>query len=286
MSGDPATGPGASLRAEREALRVSVGRVAKTLKLPDRIIEGIEADDFNELPAPAFARGYIRAYANLIELDADQLVRDYDVSEGLGNEPALVVDAQRIDFRELPQRYPGWVLGGSVVAVGVISILLLWIVWPETDVIDSSMKVETPFTEPSADAFSDFTRDSPESVNEAIMSATETAETLVSQVDFRQPGVIDGGLAKPVLVEAAEGFVSQQHLRFEFSDDCWVEVRDRTGPIYTDLNRRGQDLSLRGEAPFTITLGYVPGVYLEYNDEPVALSPHTRNNVATLVLGQ
>jgi cytoskeleton protein RodZ len=286
VSGTSGSGLGASLRTAREALSVSVAQIANTLKLPVRIIECIETNDFKELPSPAFTRGYIRAYAKLIELDADQFVRDYDTAEGMDNEPALVVEAQKTDFRELPQRYPGWVLGGSVVVVGVIAVLVLWIVWPETDAADSSRKVEIPFTEPFVDSFSDFGEDSPDSAHEIRVAASGTSETLVSGADVRQPDRMDEVVVRTVFPEGAEALVFQQHLKFEFSNDCWVEVRDRTGLIYTDLNRRGQDLSLRGEAPFTITLGYVPGVYLEYNDEPVALSPHTRNNVATLVLGQ
>jgi len=286
MGGDPTSGPGVLLREGREALSVSVGQVAKTLKLSVSVIESIEANDFNELPVPAFTRGYIRAYAKLIMLDADQLVHDYDLV-GLGNEPALVVDPQRTDFRELPQRYPGWVLGGSVVAVVLVSILVLWIVWPEeTDITDAYSNVETPFVEPSAETINDFEQDSPDSGEEATAATNEMAGPLVLEDYVREPETTDEVLEESILVEGSEALAFQQHLRFEFSDDCWVEVRDRTGAIYTDLNRRGQDLNLRGEAPFTITLGYVPGVYLEYNEEPVALSPHTRNNVATLVLGQ
>jgi len=41
-----------------------------------------------------------------------------------------------------------------------------------------------------------------------------------------------------------------------------------------------------GQAPFRVLLGYAPGVQMSFNGETVVLAPHTRNNVATLVLGQ
>jgi len=76
-------------------------------------------------------------------------------------------------------------------------------------------------------------------------------------------------------------------LRFVFSEDCWVEVRSATGRnLFSDLGRSGSTLSLVGEGPFRILLGYAPGAEVAFNGEQVALAPHTRNNVATLVLGQ
>lgn len=76
-------------------------------------------------------------------------------------------------------------------------------------------------------------------------------------------------------------------LGFTFTEDCWVEVFDTKGrKLYEDLLRRGQRLRLIGGGPFQVRLGYAPGVALEYNGERVPLAPHTRNNVASLVVGQ
>ena len=76
-------------------------------------------------------------------------------------------------------------------------------------------------------------------------------------------------------------------LVFRFTQDCWVEVMDASGTsLHGDLERAGDHLEVRGEAPFHITLGYAPGVQLEYNGESVILAQHTNDNdVAGLVLG-
>jgi cytoskeleton protein RodZ len=76
-------------------------------------------------------------------------------------------------------------------------------------------------------------------------------------------------------------------LSFAFTEDCWVEVKNGLGRnLYSDLSRAGTSLALVGEGPFRILLGYAPGATLTFNGEQVALAPHTRNNVASLVLGQ
>ena len=76
-------------------------------------------------------------------------------------------------------------------------------------------------------------------------------------------------------------------LAFQFARDSWVEVIDASGArLHQDLERAEDQLEVRGAAPFTITLGYAPGVRLEYDGEPVMLTQHTNdNNVAKLVLG-
>ena len=66
-----------------------------------------------------------------------------------------------------------------------------------------------------------------------------------------------------------------------------MEVRDADGvDIFADLQSDGETLDIWGRAPFSILLGYAPAARLEYNDQPIALRPFTRNDVANLVLGR
>ena len=70
-------GPGPALRAAREERGIAVREVAEVLNLPMDTVEAIEANDYDALPAPVFAKGYIRAYGKLLELDSDPLVASY-----------------------------------------------------------------------------------------------------------------------------------------------------------------------------------------------------------------
>jgi cytoskeleton protein RodZ len=79
----------------------------------------------------------------------------------------------------------------------------------------------------------------------------------------------------------------EDHLRLVFAADCWVQVRDAGDvDVYGDLNRSGETLDLWGRAPFRVRLGYAPGVELRYNDRAVPLRPHTRGDIASLVIGR
>lgn len=117
-------GPGATLREARERMQISTRQVAEALNLPVHVIEAIEAEDTERLPAPVFARGYTRAYARLLELDADAIVAQYPDQEEkveqvhVIREPRTSASIIRLGLVALL-----WILGVGVVA-GVV-----WVVW-------------------------------------------------------------------------------------------------------------------------------------------------------------
>lgn len=61
--------PGAQLAAVRTAKGHSVDYVAAKLHLRVRVIEYLEADDYQNLPDAVFIKGYLRAYAKLMEVN-------------------------------------------------------------------------------------------------------------------------------------------------------------------------------------------------------------------------
>lgn len=70
-----------------------------------------------------------------------------------------------------------------------------------------------------------------------------------------------------------------------FTNDCWVRVKDSTGRmLFSDMGRAGGGLELIGTGPFDVLLGFAPGATLNWNGSEVALAPHMRNNVATILL--
>ncbi len=79
----------------------------------------------------------------------------------------------------------------------------------------------------------------------------------------------------------------EDRLHVRFSEDCWVEIRDAEGrDLHGDLHRAGHALELYGTGPFRVLLGYAHGVAMVYNGESVDVTPHIRNDVASLVVGR
>jgi len=301
------SGPGKQLRVERESLGVTVREVADTLNLSIVIVQALEADDYERLPGTVFARGYIRAYARLLDLDPVPLLELFPGKAGgeahpLPHDPGLA---------EWIRRRPALVL--SVLGVVVVGALvsLATALWPEQGIESLWRSTETPaITVPPADAASDWDweaeqdRDGTSDEGDATAldeggAADSTRVELPSESEpaLDEPVAVPPGIDQDVVEGTAElggdGMVRRltetgdQRLRMDFAADSWVEIRNPGGRVlYSNLNKAGTVLELVGAGPFRILLGYAPGVTLDFEGEPVALAPHTRNNVATLVLGQ
>jgi cytoskeleton protein RodZ len=74
-------------------------------------------------------------------------------------------------------------------------------------------------------------------------------------------------------------------LRFLFDKESWIEVRDRDNKIiFSQRLASGTEQTVSGQGPLSLTIGNAPGVRLFWRGQPVDLAPHTKGDVARLVL--
>lgn len=71
-------GPGLRLRQARERCGLSVASIADTLHLEQRVIEALEADDYDQLPPVTYVRGYLSAYARLVNLPVASVLQGFE----------------------------------------------------------------------------------------------------------------------------------------------------------------------------------------------------------------
>src|SRR6185503_19066311 len=68
---------GSYLKREHEQRRVSVAELAQTTRIPVRLLQKIESDDTDDLPADVFVRGFLRSYARALKLDEEHVLSRY-----------------------------------------------------------------------------------------------------------------------------------------------------------------------------------------------------------------
>ncbi len=56
---------------------MSLEEVARATRIPVQSLERIEAERFDDLPGEVFVRGFIRAFAKAVDLDADEVLASY-----------------------------------------------------------------------------------------------------------------------------------------------------------------------------------------------------------------
>ena len=114
----PGQNPGELLRLAREKRDWSQAEVARELNLTVSSLNHVETGAFDKLPGHTFARGYIRAYAKLMDLDQATLVEAFDRYTGTHAKGSDVHSLGRI---EEPVRLSHNILRG-------VSLLLLVVV--------------------------------------------------------------------------------------------------------------------------------------------------------------
>ncbi|WIX31629.1 DUF4115 domain-containing protein [Salinicola sp. JS01] len=116
---------GEMLRAERERQRLSLDEVALQLNLRPSVVEGLEQDNFEQVPIAAYRRGYVRAYARLLGMNERQVVSAYNAAHGQSD---IERKLSPVNTTRPPSRVGAWIfrLFTLLVIVGLIGLTLLW----------------------------------------------------------------------------------------------------------------------------------------------------------------
>ncbi len=107
---------GGILKASRNRQGQSLPDVAQTLRIRRPYLEAIEEGRYDDLPGPAYAGGFVRAYAEHLGLDSDEVLRRFKLeTSGQSGNGELYV------FSPIPEY---GVPKGAVILIGVLILLL------------------------------------------------------------------------------------------------------------------------------------------------------------------
>jgi cytoskeleton protein RodZ len=113
----PYKGIGSEFSARRHQAGLDVTHVATSLRIRREHLAAIEDGRFGDLPAPAYAVGFVRSYAEFLGLDAAAAVQAYkNEAENSRERVSLILPTAEAEDR-VPR---GWLLGMSAFLVLVI----------------------------------------------------------------------------------------------------------------------------------------------------------------------
>jgi len=108
---------GRYLRRERELRQVSLEELAQTTRIPFKMLQHIEDDDFEKLPGEIFARGFLKCYARALGIGSDEVLAVY----GQQNRRVAAVTPAPIMAIQPPER--GRRFG---IAIALVILLILF----------------------------------------------------------------------------------------------------------------------------------------------------------------
>ena len=273
---------GAQLKAQREALGWPVEQVADQLKLAPRQVIALEEGDMAALPNLAVVRGFVRAYAKVVRLDAAPLVAMIEVHPAPAQDPAAPVRREisatfsESRFPSMTQRSsnqtPLWIAGAVAVVVaaafgayklGYVPASLLSShaekeaphadVGPvETTLIKPGQDL-TPVQTPSVPLIS-----VPPPPGNDTQTGAPAASAIASAPAAVPPAAAPAAATPPAAAAAAA--VGANALVLKVEQDSWVEIRrPGTTPLISRMVKAGSTETFDITGPATLVVGK-PGV--------------------------
>lgn len=313
---------GALLRQAREARGLEVGDIAQALKLGPRQVESLELDAWSDLPGTTFIRGFVRNYARLLGIDAAPLMAQLESRLDRPADTLNVPEATPARIRSGGRSRDKLVIavGGLLLLLAALAYFLLpsdlsgWRAGVQSlldgnAAEDTQAEVVVPLGAPAgeplfppADAAGegDASRSdvapasAPVAVPLAVPAPTpaeaakvtpETAQAMESKEKSELPAPAVTEAEPPSAGEVVRQAASGSILRFHLAQESWLEVRDRDDMVvFSQRLPGGSEKAVDGRPPLSVTIGYAPGVTLIARGKVIDLAPHTRGDVARVVV--
>lgn len=239
------------LRRQREMREINLRDIAERTKISLRYLEAMEADRFDLLPAPIFAKGFLREYARYVGLSPDEVVNHYlsvqQPQEGEdGKEDTKVRTRPKPLDPGQPPVQKTWSYGLLLTLGGLILLALV----------------------AAAAWFADRRRDEP------------AAESVPPPIAAPLPAPVQPAAAPPVPEEPS----APLEVALDFTRDCWVEALIDGKNRLSELRVQGESLQLRAEESIVLTLGNAGAVEVQVNGYPLALDRQEGDVVRDLLI--
>lgn len=304
---------GAWLARTRASQGVESRDMARQIGLNPTIILALEADDFARLGPPVFVRGYLSRYARWLDLPEATVLERYRQQSDTSQEPPPLkvthLSQRQTRVRDLRGFfYLLLVIGLGWTAIRHLDVLdpgrlLAW--WPRSDQTSAQPSASKPMAantqtqypfqakpeeaihEPSppatAPTIAPATSEPPSAPSPQPASTSASAVTLAPPAPAASepapPASVASSTATPTVAQDQPGdgtapdAPSGARLMLQFSEDCWVQVKDAQGKVLVNgLMKANTSHDLSGSAPFTVTLGNAPAARIALDDRPVDAS--------------
>jgi cytoskeleton protein RodZ len=298
---------GEQLAAARKNLAMSEKDVANKLNLPLERITEIESGEFSKSISMIFYKGYVRSYCQLVNLSPESLVEQWVPEENVIT-PSQRIREYTISRKEFNTSSVSFKWLTALVVTTIVVIGLWEFKGPITNFVKSIGSDTTMVSEQQTNAvqlsIADAEQSQQQGNNDLVQVDRQVEQPPKLQKGSTQQDITDNSQssvagetstsaqpsvsAQPLTTDdlgLAANQLDLESLTFVFAGDCWVEVIDSTGEqLAVGIKKAGREMSIKGSAPISITLGDPSVVALSHNDVQVDLSNYRAGRTAKFII--
>ena len=259
------TSIGERLRRQRLQNRISLERVSLETKIGVRLLEAIEAEQFEKLPGGVFRRSFVLQYARALDLDLDEIAGELNQLSQFDEVPPLptadTVNGQSpasgsgLSFREELSELRGSTIGSLIAAVGVIMVCALVYNWWQGPRVT---KVETASVQHTPRARAAEPPPAPTTPASTTPTPTAPAPTAPAPEATRVP-------------EATPAPLDKAHVRVGLSADekTWLSISSDGKNVFANSLEAHETKFVEASEKVRVLVGNAGGVEISLNGKPI-----------------
>jgi len=247
---------GRNLRDIRERLGLTLEEVERATRIRIYHLEAIESGDFDSLPSPVQARGFLHNYAEFLGLDPNSILHQYaeklqDRRMPRGAQVSYSEPGTRPSV-EIRSRRPRWLSMDLFIAAGITIIILLVLIWGVSRLMSSLRENSTP-EEAVVDFFLPTITISPSPTIVSTQEITDLQPTLPSPLEITP--------TQAVFIVPA----SQVSIQLIVEMRAWLQVAVDGEIEFSGRVIAGESIDFLADDSVQISTGNGAGVRVIYN---------------------
>ena len=281
---------GEVLRKKRENIGLSIDHIANQLNLDSKLIELLEKNDYEKFNIETYLKGYLRAYAKVLDLDDDMVINLYKESNP-EKTPEILPNVKRKIQRNGADRSVK--LFSYIIGLAIALSILVWyqknfLVQPsEENLKIANIKIHENTNINGVDVdykIINHTNSWQWPINKAEKNYESNSNELELVESEKTQDKIKN-IADTNEVSAYNIQQSNDTVVLNLTADSWIEIYDREGSrLFFDLARGGKNYIINGNSPFDILLGAANEVSIEFNGSSVNIEPYIKFGIARFTL--
>ena len=278
------------LRKKREVIGLSIDNIANQLNLDPKLIESLEKNDYVKFNIETYIKGYLRAYAKVLDLDGDTIINLYKESNP-EKTPEILPNVKPKSQRNSGDKSVK--LFFYIIALTIALSILVWyqnnflVQPPEENLNITNIKTYENTNINGVD------------IDYKIINHTNSWQWPINKADTNYES--NNNVLEPVVSKTTQdkientadiNEVSEHNIQqsndtivLNLTGDSWVEIYDEEGGrLFLDLARSGKNYIINGNSPFDILLGAANQVSIEFNGSSVDIEPYIKFGIARFTL--